>query len=378
MAIPRILHMIGRMDRAGAETLIVTVLKVLDRTRYQFDFLVRSNEEGRYDRELKDLGCKVFRCPHRPNPLAYLTAAYQILRHQGPYCAVHSHLHFFDGVTLSIARVAGVPVRISHSHSTSDGCTESSVRRAYRLVMRSAIRLSATHHVGASKSAYEALFGKPYKSSAGNVIARNGVQLSLYEPSSNHLDLRDELHLPTQARLVGHVGRMIAPKNHTFLLEAFAELRKREPLAELVLVGDGPLKESIRAHALQINISEHVHFLGVRDDVHAVLPNLDCFVFPSQYEGLGLAVVEAQAAGVFCIASTAVPEEADVGCHLLQFLDLKHGPSMWAAGVAAALQPQSKPSWETRANCIRSAGYDIEDVAQTWMQFYSGSGMCVV
>src|ERR1035438_1067487 len=153
MSTSRILHMMGRMDRAGAETLVVTILNALDRTRYQFDFLVRSNEVGHYDKELTSMGCRIFRCPHRPNPLTYFKAAYEIMRHQGPYQAVHSHLHYFDGVTLAIALAAGVPIRISHSHNTSDVCTDSWVRNSYRRLMKSAIRSSATHRVGVSQSA---------------------------------------------------------------------------------------------------------------------------------------------------------------------------------------------------------------------------------
>ena len=371
MSVSRILHVMGRMDRAGAETLVVTILHSLDRSRYQFDFLVRSTEPGHYDMELTRLGCRIFRCPHRPNPLAYCKAAYAIMRDQGPYCAVHSHLHYFDGLTLTIARAAGVPVRISHSHSTSDGCGSSRTREAYRQIMRAVIRLSATHRVGVSDSAYSALFGEK-EPTESKIIARNGLRLPLFDPS-NALDLRRERNLPAHACLIGHVGRMIPAKNHGFLLQVFAEFRKLEPLAELILVGEGPMKATIAALARDLKVSEHVHFLGVRDDVCALLQSLDGFVFPSQYEGLGIAVVEAQVAGLSCVASRAVPDEADVGCGLLHFLALEEGPEVWATMLAKQLRAP-RPNWEVRAACLGSSGYDMADIAKTWMNIYSGAG----
>jgi glycosyltransferase involved in cell wall biosynthesis len=371
MPVSRILHVIGRMDRAGAETLVVTLLHSLDRSRYQFDFLVRSTEPGHYDSELIGLGCRIFRCSHRPNPLAYCKTAYAIMRHQGPYHAVHSHLHYFDGLTLTIARAAGIPVRISHSHSTSDGCGGSRIRTAYRQMMRAVIRLSATHRVGVSDNAYSALFGED-EPAEGKIIARNGLRLSQFDPS-NALDLRRERNLPPHACLIGHVGRMIPSKNHAFLLQVFAELRKLEPLAELILVGEGPMKAMIRALARDLNVSEHVHFLGIRDDVCALLQSLDGFIFPSHYEGLGIAVVEAQAAGLPCVASKAVPEEADVGCGLLHFLSVEEGPEVWATLLAKQLRAP-RPNWELRAACLGSSGYDMADIAKTWMDIYNGAG----
>jgi glycosyltransferase EpsF len=368
----RILHVIGRMDRAGAETLLVTILHALDSRRYQFDFLVRSNEPGHYDAELTSRGCRIYRCPHRPSLPAFCKAAYEIMRHQGPYRAVHSHLHYFDGLALTIARAAGVPVRVSHSHSTSDGCGSSPARNAYRQLMRSLIRLSATHRVGVSDDAYAALFGERYEPSQTRIVARNGVRVSRFEPS-NALDLRLELNLPPQACLIGHVGRMIPVKNHAFLLQVFAEFRKLNPWAELVLAGDGPLRNAIEVLAHDLKVPEHVHFLGIRDDVSRLLQSLDGFVFPSHYEGLSVALIEAQAAGVFCVASKASRQEANIGCGLLQFKDIEEGPEVWAAKLAAHVRTP-KPTWKVREECLKSGGYDIADVAKVWMGIYGGDG----
>ena len=128
----RILHVIGKMDRAGAETLIVNVLRCLDPSCYGFDFLVRCKEPGHYDDELLRRGCRIFRRSHRPDFPGWITTVHGILRSQGPYRAVHSHLNYFDGVTVALARLAGVPVRISHAHSGSDRTEPSPLRWAWQ------------------------------------------------------------------------------------------------------------------------------------------------------------------------------------------------------------------------------------------------------
>ena len=242
--------------------------------------------------------------------------------------------------------------------------------------MGPAIRSSATHRVAASKEAYKALFHESYERSDTRMILRNGVPLSPFE-SPRVLDLRKELGLPQEARLIGHVGRMIPSKNHEFLIAVFAEMRRSEPRTELILVGDGPLRAAISTRAAQMGVSDHVHFLGTRGDVPRILSNLDGFVFPSLYEGVPLAVVEAQAAGIVCAASTTISSEVDIGCGLVQFLDLKDEPAKWAAVVGSHLRSRIRAPWDVRCASLRSSGYDIEDVVRQWMRIYSASEPCV-
>lgn len=112
----RILHVLGGMERAGAETWLMHLLRMIDRDRYRMDFLVHVPEPQDYDDEIRALGSSILPCPHTRNPCRYARAFGEILRAHGPYDVVHSHVHHHSGFVLRLAKHAGVPTRIAHSH----------------------------------------------------------------------------------------------------------------------------------------------------------------------------------------------------------------------------------------------------------------------
>ena len=172
------------------------------------------------------------------------------------------------------------------------------------------------------------------------------------------LDVRDQI-------LVGHVGRFDYSKNHEFLLEAFAALLQLEPTSSLLLVGDGPLRHATEQRAKSLGVSESVIFAGVRPDVHRLMQAMDVLVFPSRFEGLGVVLIEAQAAGLHALASSAVPAAAKVTPEL-EFLSLGEKPETWAARVQVLAHRSRR---DTRTE-IASAGYDVAQVAVELQHFY--------
>jgi glycosyltransferase involved in cell wall biosynthesis len=149
-------------------------------------------------------------------------------------------------------------------------------------------------------------------------------------------EVRASLGLPPDATIIGHVGRFVAVKNHAFLLDVAAEILRREPRSLFVFAGDGPLRPQIEAKARSLALP--CRFLGNRPDVPAFLGACDLFVFPSKQEGLGLAVVEAQAAGLRCLASSSVPGEAIAVPGLVDRLPLDLAVPAWAEAAISALQ----------------------------------------
>jgi len=97
-----------------------------------------------------------------------------------------------------------------------------------------------------------------------------------------------------------------------FLIDVFAEIKKKRPNAELILVGTGPLEEKVRHKVSDKGISESVHFLGNRKDMNRIYQAMDVFIFPSLFEGLGIVAIEAQAAGVPVVCSEGLPPEAEI------------------------------------------------------------------
>jgi glycosyltransferase involved in cell wall biosynthesis len=165
--------------------------------------------------------------------------------------------------------------------------------------------------------------------------------------------------------VVGHVGRFSAQKNHPFLIDIFERVVSKEPLALLVLVGGGgDMEGRVRKEVARRRLTHNVVFTGPRDDIADLLRGMDVFVFPSRFEGLGIAQLEAQAAGVKTINSRHVPREGIVVPELVESLPLDLGSEVWAMRV---LRARESPPREDRRAQIAAAGFDIDNNAQ-WLE----------
>jgi glycosyltransferase involved in cell wall biosynthesis len=333
----RILHVLGTLDPGGVETWLLQVLKNIDRDRFQFNFCTFGPGPGLLTPEVERLGGKVLRCPKTSNLVSFSRRFRKILR-EGNYDAVHSHVHFFSGAVLRWANAEGVPIRIAHSHTSHDGKLDTWPRHSYRNLMRAWINRHATHGLAASKLAAAKLFGEDWQRDSRIRVLHNGIDLNpFYQPIAKQ-EVRSELGVPSDAPMVGHVGRFVTPKNHRFLVEIAREILKRRPDVHFLFVGDGPLRPEIEARAHAAGISDRIHFAGTRTDVPRIMrAAMDVFVFPSLWEGLPLAVIEAQAAGLHCILSEAVTEEASMLPEQVIQLPASKTPVQWAETTIDAL-----------------------------------------
>jgi glycosyltransferase involved in cell wall biosynthesis len=339
----RVLHALGTMDPGGVETWLMHLLRNIDRGRYKFHFCTFGSHPGLFAPEIEKLGAKVLRCPKTANLIAFSRRLRRILR-EGNYDVVHSHVHFFSGAVLRWANSEGIPIRIAHSHGTHDGRPNNWARRSYRKLMRSWIDRYSTDGLAASKSAAAKLFGESWQSNPRIQVLHCGIDLNPFRRPTDREEVRRELGIPPEALVVGHVGRFVHPKNHSFILEIAAEIMKKRSDIHFLLVGDGPIRPKIEAHARTAGLSERIHFTGTRTDVPRLMhAAMDAFVFPSFWEGLPIALVEAQAAGLRCILSTAVTEEAKVLFQQVTQLSLSNSPKEWAASTMEALAQARVP-----------------------------------
>jgi glycosyltransferase involved in cell wall biosynthesis len=333
----RILHVVGGLNRGGAETWLVQVLRNIDRKKYQFDFLVHTEDPGAYDDEVRALGARIIPCLAPGNPLRYSLNFLRILREAGPYDCVHSHVHLFSGFVLFLARLHGVKMRICQAHTSYAEMGKGVSRRFYATFMTFLVRSCATHGIAVSKFAADSFFPKYWRQSKKWQICLIGVDVSRFSAPANKADVRSELGIPQEAVVVGHVGRFVVAKNHGFLLDVARHLVRKKPNARFLFIGDGPLfgefSEKIAEHDLQ----GYFHLTGSRDDVPKLLAAMDVFVFPSLYEGFGISVLEAQLAGVPCLVADTVPEEACLSPKYVQRLNLSDGAENWAITLLSML-----------------------------------------
>lgn len=332
----RILHVVGCMDRAGVETWLMHVLRNMDRERYRMDFLVQSDQPASYDEEIRSYGARVIPCPHPHRPWIYAPRLQSVLRQEGPYDVVHSHIHHYSGIVLRLSKAAGVPVRIAHSHLDSRPVdqTATALRKLYLRTARSWIHRYATCGLSASRLAASALFGPAAESDPRWRVLSYGADFSAFHTPADRLETLSEFGIAGDAFVIGHVGRMVPQKNHEMLLRIAAEVCRREPRARFLLVGTGPLRKRLESQVEAAGMRDFVRFAGVRSDVARLMTGaMDAFLFPSHFEGLGLVLVESQAAGLPIVCSSTIPQEADVVPGMIRRLSLEDSTETWAQAV---------------------------------------------
>jgi glycosyltransferase involved in cell wall biosynthesis len=332
----RVLHVIGSLNLGGVETWLMEVFRHVDRSRFAMDVLVHSSVPAAFDEEARDLGVSIIPAAEASQPGRFAHRFIAALRTGPGYGVVHSHVHHFSAYPLALARLAGVPVRIAHSHADTLSAERSAppARRLYLTSTRRTLGMVATDRLAASAPAGRALFGPEWPSRDRDRVLHYGFDFRRYEAPLDGVTLRRDLGIPPDAFVIGHVGRFDPVKNHAFLVEVMAEVARSEPAAVLLLVGDGPTRRRTEELVAVRGLSDRVVFAGARSDVPEIMrAAMDVVVLPSTEEGLGIVGLEAQAAGVRCLFSDRVPREVSVVPELTRFLALDRSPSTWARAL---------------------------------------------
>ncbi|MHB8711795.1 MAG: glycosyltransferase family 1 protein [Trichloromonadaceae bacterium] len=337
----RVLHVIKWLGHGGVEVWLVNVLRKIDQKEIAMDFLVQDDSPSPLYDEVISLGSKVHLCTGAPNPLKFAKQIYSVIKRNGPYHVVHCHLHHFSGFVLTISKMCGVPQRIAHSHSDISRELKSTTfgRSLYYSTMKIFIHLCATQGFGVSNSAGKCLFGRKWGIDKRWRVLPGAINLDQFTECPENKDLRKDLGFPENAFVIGHVGRFAKPKNHKFLIRMLSGVIKRKVNCYLLLIGEGPLRGEIELIVRESGIEDKVVFTGLRQDVPSLMKNaIDLFVFPSLYEGLGLVLLEAQAAGLQCLVSTEIPEEVFVIPELVHALSLDSPKEEWQKYILECIE----------------------------------------
>lgn len=369
----RVLHVIQRMRPGGVQTAVMNLYRNIDRTKVQFDFAVRAQQQEYYDEEIKALGGRIFQLPwNQGNPLSvptYKKALKNLIAEKGPFTAIHSHAGLYSGHILPVAAQTNIPLRLAHSHSALSD-KSSILRNIWAYFMRRNIRKYATHMLACSNLASEWLYGIALHADKRISKFPNALDLTSYSNLTNNpLQLRKKINLPLDGPLIGHVGRFDAVKNHAYLLKVFINIRKIYPNAHLVLVGEGNLKNTIIELVEKYGLAEAVIFLGVRNDIPQILGALDILLLPSLHEGFGIVLVEAQAAGTPCLASDHISPEIDLGLNLVSFVPLSKNVTLWV-NESKKMLTKTRIPWENRKTALESSGYDIQHTTKLLQNLY--------
>ena len=304
----RVLQIVGIACNGGVEAVVLNYYRHMDKSKVQFDFVVHKHPEENFVAEVKKGGGRLYEVtPYTQNIFAFTHEIYRIIK-DGNYDIVHSNMNSMSGFPLFAAWLAGAKVRILHNHTT-DAKTEG-LRTILKRVLRPFAKMFANRYWACSNLAGEWMYGKKAVQSGKITIIPNAIDLEkfAFNPDKRKL-LRQKLGLENKF-VLGHIGRFVYQKNHSFLIDVFAEVVKVKPEARLMLVGDGELRKTIEEKVVSLGLQDKVLFLGNRNDVADLYNAMDIFLLPSHYEGLPVVGVEAQANGLKRLFSDKVTEES--------------------------------------------------------------------
>ena len=324
----RVLQVLGSLDAGGAETRMMEVYRHLDRERYAYDFLVFREAPQHYETEIMQLGGRIYKCktPKLNNMLNIAKEIYNILKN-GQYDAVQAHTSYFSGVVMAVARLAGVPVRITHARTTNT-VRKGKLKQIDTFLGKQLISRCTTTRIAISQDAGNYLFGKQEFE-----VIPNAIDIEKYQniDLERIKEIKREYNIPENAYVIGQIGRFNPMKNHMFTLRWFKQYCQEHEDAYLLFVGDGYMRPKIENMAKKLSI--RIRFTGVIDNVYELLHIIDVHFFPSLFEGLGGVVLEAQAAGIPTVMSSTLPRETDMGLGLIQRCALDADYDTWSNAV---------------------------------------------
>lgn len=356
----RLLVILASLNTGGAETFMMKIFRSLPED-YKIDFIV-SAKSGFYEKEVVELGGRIFRVPLRTkHPIKTFKAIYDVVK-QNHYTHIlklcDTPIGLYD---LLAAKMGGAKVLCVRSCNA--GSSTSKLGAMVNDFLRPFFNYMTDVKLAPSRLAAEFTFGKA-EVGAGKVnFIHNGVDLNVYKyDEENRREIRREFSIADEQLVIGHVGRFNQQKNHKFLIEVFAEVLKQQPNALLMLVGDGEKRGDIIKQIDALGIGKSVIFTGIRSDVSALLSAMDVFVFPSFYEGMPNTVIEAQSTGLPCVIADTITKEACV-TDCVHFKSLADSAEKWVEKILES-ENNNIVDRSLYSKVMKNRGYDINDVVK--------------
>lgn len=339
----RIAQVIGKWLGGGVESVVMNYYRHIDRSKIQFDFICDADSTNIPYDEIEKLGGRVILVPPYQKVFKYQKELKRIFK-ENKYKIVHSHINTLSVFPLFAAKCAKVPVRIAHSHSTTN--KKEWKKNLLKQVLRPFSKVYATNYMCCSELAGRWLFGNKEYDKGNVYLLNNAIDLDKFKYDEKiRKQKRKELNINDSTLVIGHIGRFVAQKNHTFLIDIFNEVHKQNQDSLLMLVGQGPLMNEIQEKVNNLGLKDSVIFLGQRNDANELYQAMDVFVLPSLYEGLPVVGVEAQASGLLCFLSSDMTKETKV-LDSTKFMSLDISSKEWVNRIIEVLDGKKRKDTE--------------------------------
>ncbi len=364
----KVAHILRGLEPGGVEKWLVDLTYVNKKASEPviFDFILQNKHEVFFEQDIIENNGHVIKLEYnKKNIISYLFQLYREFK-VNQYDVVHSHVYHFSGIVLLIAYLAGIKTRVSHCHNDKSAINNKSslVRKVYHKLSRSLLELFSTQKIAVSQLAADSL----YNTSKNLQLIPCGIYFDQNLPAySTTLEKRKFTLM--------NVGSFVFQKNHDFIIEICRELKARNVDFICYLIGAGALEKDITNQISQYKLNEDVILLGKRKDVHQIMSNVaNVFVFPSHFEGLGLAAIESQYYGVNTIVSNKLPVELSVS-NFIQVLPItKNSVELWVEKIINIDQV----STEQKEHCVKKIRTSNLSIEVNYMQMLNVYGSKIV
>lgn len=369
----RVLMFTGDMHVGGIQNQLMHLVRNADKEKVQIDF-TSTMLDAFYREEIEQLGSKFIVIPQMDwrHPDVYCKAIYKVMK-EGNYDIVHSHELFHSGITLWLAKKAGVPCRFAHAHNWCDddgtGRKPSRTRLAYNSIMKKMINSNSTVQLACSTWAGKFLYGEKMQQKDSYYTVFNSVDTGKFLDKYDQVETGEFCEDDWKSIL--NVARITAVKNQKFLVEIADEFRKRGDQIRILCAGNGDEEYEAQVHSMieQKQLGEYIQLLGVRKDIDILMRKCSVFVLPSKYEGMPLVMIEAQASGLPCVSADTYSPEVDFGIGTVIWLPLDAGVSAWADELEKAAQ-KGKAEKSDVMKAVQDKQFDSKMFAEKLCELY--------
>ena len=356
----KVLQIYPQMNNAGTEKVIMNLYNNINQEKVHFDFLV--NRPGVLDEEIRKKGAKIFYINNNDKNNYYINL--MKFFKENNYEIIHVHTQGNMELILKAAKKSKIKCRIIHSHTARQDIPK--ILKILKLYRNIQIERNATDFFACSQDAAKWLFPHKYKSAK---IVYNAIEIKkfLYNEEVRK-KVRKDLKIKDDEKIVINISRISKGKNHSKIIKIAKKVIDNNKKIKFVFVGTGNLEEDIKNEIKNNHIEDNFILLGNRNDVNELLMAADLFLFPTLYEGLGIAVVEAQFSGLKCITSERVPKEADISLGLLEKIELSKSNDYWAKKIEENFKKKIKRNILDKIDIVKT--YDIKNIATDVEEFY--------
>lgn len=361
----KVIHFLSTISiSSGVASVIMNYYRYIDREKIQFDFIYFDDSDITYEKEIKNLGGKIYKVTRPSLDKKFFEQVKNIFnKYDGKSTILHNHELYLNVFLYKIAKKSNLKAIIGHSHTTK--YSDKFINSIRNKILCSGLHKKLNYLMACSKAAGITYYGREDVEQNKVFILNNAINYNKFKYDSViREDLRKKLNLNDKF-VVGHVGRFNKQKNHKFILEVFKEIISINQESVLMLIGEGPMFNEIVHLSETMNIKDNILFLGRKNNVNEFLQVMDCFLLPSLYEGLPVIGVEAQASGLQCFMSNNITNETDLG--KVKFLSLNESAKKWAEVIMSFNYGNRN---ESLSNVLIESGFDIENEVKRLENFY--------